>query len=901
MPNWTEEIEARLESLKLGAEREAEIVEELSQHLEERYAELRNQGVDEAAAVALVREELRADTPGLTERLRPLRQANQNPPVAVGAPRRELLADLWQDLRLAGRMFSKQSALTFMVVLTLAIGIGANGALFALVDRVLLRDLPLPSPDRLVTVWERTETTPQSLVAPNNFVDWMQRSESFQALGAVIPSTGSMVMSTAEGAEPVTRQWVTAGIFDALGVAPVTGRTFTATDDAERANVAVIAESFWRARFAADPGIVGQTMRFDGDPFTIVGVVPDQAQLLAPVSMWAARSLQGLPERVRGSYQLQTVARLKPGVSLEAARDDLERIAVDLAREYPATNEGRGVALEPLRDTVLGADLKRTSLLFLGVVAFVLLICFANIANLLLTRNAARGHELAIRSVLGADRRRLVRQFATENSLLAVAGGVAGLALAAVLLRLAPAIIPPSLLPSGFSLALDWRVAVFCVGATLLVAVLFTLASTRQVAELTALREGSASGSRVTHRSSRLREALVVVQVATAVVLLYGAGLLTRTLIEVDTVDPGYRAPSVLSMIVDPLADSYPTPEALLQFYGAIEQELAAIPGFASAAWATTLPLGPQWAGRLFYDVAGEEPFAPPERPTAEREFVSSAYFRTLDLPILAGRAFADSDRVGSAPVCIVNEAFVERRLAGGSAIGRTVQTWPSEDSTNPPRTCEIVGVAANVKRRADELEVPTQVYFPFAQFPMDDIILVVRPTSGDAAALAPQVRAAIARVDRESLVSVTNVTTLDGIAYEATARYRFRATLIAAFAGLALVLAALGVFGVLAYTVQKRWREYGVRMALGARPEAVIRHIAHGAARLLVPGMLVGAVLAVVVGQLLGAMLFGVRPFDPVTFALVLAVLIVTAAAAVAGPAFRATRIDPVGALRSA
>jgi putative ABC transport system permease protein len=257
MPNWTQEIESRLANLKLTPGREAEIVEELAEHLEERYAELRAEGLDEAAALALVREELR-DDPGLAERMRPLRQANTPPPVAVGGPRSDLLADFWQDLRLATRMLRKQSALTFVVVLTLAIGIGANGALFALVDRVLLRDLPLPEPDRLVTIWERTETTPQSRVSPNNYVDWLQRNESFQAIGAVIPNTGSMVMTTETGAEPVPRQWVTMGIFDALGIAPVAGRTFTPTDETSGVNVTVISEAFWRNRFGGDPGIVGQ-------------------------------------------------------------------------------------------------------------------------------------------------------------------------------------------------------------------------------------------------------------------------------------------------------------------------------------------------------------------------------------------------------------------------------------------------------------------------------------------------------------------------------------------------------------------------------------------------------------------------------------------------------------------
>src|SRR5688572_4407578 len=899
MRDWTNEIESRLAGLKLKPGREAEIVEELSAHLEQRYAELRTQGLDEAAAVALVREELPADE-GLAERMRPLRQASSPPSVAVGAPRGDLLADFWQDLRLATRMLRKQSALTLMVVLTLAIGVGANGALFALVDRVPLRDLPLPQPDRLVTIWETTETTPQSRASALNMLDWERRSESFEAIGGHLTGVFAMVLTTPQGAEAVMRQWVTAGIFDALGVRPVVGRTFLAADDTERRRSVVLSESYWRARFAADPSIVGQSLRLDGQPYTVVGVVPDQAEILGRANLWGLNFIQATPERARGNYGFQTVARLKPGVSLEAAQAEMAGVAADLAREYPTTNEGRSVTLQPLREAVLGVELKRTSILFLGVVGFVLLICFANIANLLLTRNSARGNELAIRSVLGADRRRLKRQFATENLLLAGAGGVAGVILAGALLRIAPAAIPQDLLPSGVVIGFDWRVAVFCVAATIVVALLFTLASSAQVAELTALREGVPSGRRMTDRSSRTREALVVGQVATAVVLLYGAGLLMRTLIEVDGVDPGYRAQSVLSLFVDPLSDSYPTPEALLQFYGAIEEELKSNPGVASSAWTSTLPLGPSIAGRLFYDVAGEPAVVPSERPTAEMQVVSTGFFRTLDLPILAGRAFDEGDRPGAMPVCIVNEAFVARRLRGAGAVGRTVQTWQAEDSTEQPRTCEVVGVAADAKRRADEPEVPSQIYYPFARIPSDDVFLIVRPVAGDAGALASSVRAAIARVDRESLVSVTDIATLESVARDATARYRFRALLIGAFAGLALLLAALGVFGVLAYTVQRRWREYGVRMALGARPGAVVRLIARGAARLLIPGVLVGALLAIAAGQLLGAMLFGVRPFDVATFTLVLAALAVSAALSVAGPAFRATRIDPVGALRS-
>jgi putative ABC transport system permease protein len=899
MPDWKKELGERLESLALQPGREAEIIEELAEHLEQRYVELRSQGVDDAGALALVREELR-DDPGLAERMRPLRQANVAPSVAVGGPRRDLLADLGQDLTLAARMLRKQVALTLMVVLTLAIGIGANGALFALVDGVLLRDLPLPNPERAVTIWERTEAAPRSSVAPLNLYDWIERNRSFDAIGAFIPGVGSMVMSGPDGAENVPRQWATAGIFEALGVTPIVGRATIAADDVERSNVVVLSEAFWRTRFAGDPDVVGSSVRLDGDPYTIIGVVPDQAEILGRTSVWALMYLGGMPESARRQYFFQAVGRLKPGVSLEAARDDMTAIAASLSREYPATNEGRGVLLEPLRDVVLGAELTRTSLLFVGVVAFVLLICFANVANLLLTRNAARGSELAIRSVLGADRARLVRQFAAENLLLAVVGGLTGLVVAAALLRVAPGAIPQELLPPGVALGFDWRVAAFCAGATLLVAALFTLASARQVAELASLKERVQGGRTVTDRSSRTREALVVAQVATAVVLLYGAGLLTRTLLEVDSVDPGHGARNVLSMLVDPLAGRYPTPEALRQFYAAIDAELQTISGIESSAWTTAVPLSGRPGPRQFFEIAGEPAIVPAERPVADTQVVSPEYFRTLDLPILAGRAFDERDRADGVPVCIVSETLVEQRLRGGSAAGRRVQTWQAEASADEPRVCEIVGVAANVKRRADELDTAALIYYPLSRVTPDDIYLVVRPISGDAEALASPVRAAIARVDRESLVTVTSIATLEGIAHEATARYRFRAILLAAFAGLALVLAALGLFGVLAYSVQRRWRELGVRMALGAQPEAVVRIIARGAMRLLVPGLLVGATLALVVGQLLGAMLFGVRPFDAPTLTLVLAVLAATAAASVAGPALRAARIDPVGALRS-
>jgi putative ABC transport system permease protein len=830
--------------------------------------------------------------------MKPLRQANVPPPITPGGIRGRLLADLWQDLRLATRMLRKQAGLTAAVALTLALGIGANGAIFALVDTVLLRDLPLPNSERLMTIWERTETSQAGLVSPANLVDWKQRNRSFDEIAGFIPRVASMVMSSPDGAETIPRQWVTAGVFRALGINAIVGRTFLPDDDLRQAKVVVLAEAFWRTRFNSDSSIVGQSIRLDGQVHTVVGVVPQGARILGRTSIWALIPILESAD-ARGSYWFNTVARLKPGVSLNAAQDEMASIATSLAREYPATNEGRGVTIQPMRDVVLGSELRRTSLLFLGVVGFVLLICFANIANLLLTRTAARSNELAVRSVLGADRGRLLRQFWTENLVLSLLGGLVGLLVAGALLRVAPFVVPTELLPSGIALDFDSRIVVFCAAAAVIVGLLFSLASASQVVELASAERITPGSRTVTDRSSKTRELLVVGQIATAAALLYCAGLLSRTLLELDDVDPGYGAESVLSMMVDPLSASYPSPELLLQFYAAIESEVEGLPGVSNAAWTSALPFGPSMMNPAFFEIAGVPSAMPAQRPTAELHVVSGDYFRTLDLPLLAGRTFDARDMADGVPVCIVNDAFARVHPGSRPVIGERVSRWQTNAADEEAAVCEIVGVAGNTRREPDEVEEPVQIYLPLTQLALDDIYFVVRPTSGDAEALASSVRAAIARVDREQLVSVRDVMTLEEIGREATSGYRFRARLVVAFAGLALLLAMVGLFGILAYSVQRGWREYGVRMALGATAGDVTRLIARGAARLVVPGVLVGTGLALGIGQLLGAMLFGIQPFDPATLTAVFIVLVVTAAAAIAGPALRATRLDPAGALR--
>lgn len=870
-----------------------EIDEELAFHLEMRIRELVERGMDPKAA-----REVAISRLGDLGRLK-------RTCVDLGRKRdRQMRLMQWleefrEDVKFAVRQLRSAPAFTSIAAITLALGIGANSAIFALVDATLLRPLPLHEPGRLVMAWERSDRALRGRVSPLNLLDWNERNRTFELLAGFVPNVGGMVMSGADGtAETVPRQWVTSGIFDVLGVTAIAGRTFLPSDDTQRADVVVLSETFWRTRFNADPSVVGRAIRLDGEPYTVVGVVPEESQLLGRSSIWALFSIQGAPAAARGAYFLQVIGRLRPGVTREAADADMAVVAEGLAREFPKTNEGRGVTLQPMHDAVVGSELRLTSMLFLAVVGFVLLICCANVANLLLARATVRTRELAIRSALGAGRARVIRQLLTESLVLAALGGALGVGIGALVLSIAPSVVPQGLLPGAVTLTFDMRVVAFCAAAALLVGLLFGLAPAWQATRFSSAQVVASDSRTATGRGGRIRGVLVVGEVATAVVLLVGAGLLLRTLMAVENVDRGYRA-EALTMIVDPLGSRYPTDASLLQFFGAVEQEVMVLPGVRSVAWTSTLPLGTSYGGRSFVEIVGDPPVDESQRPTANYQIVSPTYFGTLDLPLVGGRGFNDRDTGDSVPVCIVNEAFVRRHLQGRSPIGLRVAIRPTASAQAPPVVREIVGVARQVKGRPDETEDLLQVYVPLAQDTMDDIFLVVRPASGRADALAPSVRAAIARVDKEQLVSIRGVMTLEDVAWEATARHRFRAVLVMTFAVLALVLAMIGVFGILAYSVQRRVREFGVRRALGATTSDVLRLVGGSAVRVIATGAVVGLALSAVLGRLLATILFGVEPLDPITFAAVTIVLAVTATVAVVGPAWRATRIDPAIALR--
>jgi putative ABC transport system permease protein len=457
--------------------------------------------------------------------------------------------------------------------------------------------------------------------------------------------------------------------------------------------------------------------------------------------------------------------------------------------------------------------------------------------------------------------------------------------------------MPEGLLPSAVTLEFDTRVAAFCAVAALAVGLVFGLAPAWQATGLASSHAMTSDGRGTTGRGGRLRALLVVGEVATAVVLLVGAGLLLRTLLALEQVDRGYRADRVLTMMVDPLASEYREPGSLQRFFDAVERQARADPAVRSVAWASTLPLGTSLAGDLPFEIIGNAPLDPRQRPTADYQIVSPAYFETVDLPIVTGRAFTDRDGPGSVSVCIVNEAFVTRFLRGRSPIGARVLFQSPNDGD--PQIRQIVGVARQVKARPDETSDLLQIYTPIGQGAIDDIYLLARPAAGTAEALAPSIRAAIGRVDTAQLVNVADVRTLEDVAHVATSRHRFRAVAVVTLAGLALVLAMVGVFGVMAYSIQQRVREFGVRLALGATRVDMLQLVLGSAAGVVASGAAIGLVLASLLSRVLESVLFGVEPLDPLTLTAVIAMLAVTAAVSTAVPAWRATRVDPAAIMK--
>jgi putative ABC transport system permease protein len=818
------------------------------------------------------------------------------------------------DVRFALRQLRRAPGFTAVAVLTLALGIGANSAIFALADATFLRTLPFAQPaDRLVMISELIDGARPNSVAGGDYIDWRDQNRTFAsmaAMGWTLPT-----IAGPDGApEQVLAQSVTAGFFDVFGVTPIVGRTFLASDITPNARVVIVGERFWRDRLGGDPAAIGRPLVMNGQPHNLVGVVPASFQLVPAMDAGRARNLAPVWTLFeppigasRMSHGLFAFGRLKPEVTIEAAQADLAVVAARLAEQFPESNKGRGVSMQPLREGLIGQEVRLTSLLLLGVVGFVLLMCCANVASLLLAQASGRTRELAVRAALGAGRARVVAQLLTESLVLASIGGVVAVGVTAALLAAAPSFLPPGVLPNAVTLPFDGRVAAVCAATALAVGILFGVAPAWQ-ATRGRLADAVSSEGRITRRGGWVRSSLVSVQVAAAVLVLCGAGLLLRTLIALQKTDSGARATEVLTgMIQLPLPipggpARYPTADAVRRFYDAVEREVRTIPGVRSVEWGGAMPLDGTWWAQAFAIVGDQpKPLASPD--VVNYQMVSPGYFSALEVPIVAGRGLTATDTSAAPRVGLVSETFVARYLNGRNPIGMRLElpriqfrAGPAAQ-VEPDPPLEIVGVVRQVKTGADETASTPHVYVPLEQNAYWRASLIVRPRDGDAAALAGAVRAAAARVDRQ--VAVARIRTMATIADEATARPRFRAVLVGAFAVLALTLATVGVFGVLSQLVQQRTREFGVRIALGASRQHVIGLVLRHATRITVAGLIAGLALAAMLGRLLATLIHPVMPLDPVTFAIVPVVAALTAAAACFTPAWRATRVDPATAFR--
>jgi putative ABC transport system permease protein len=882
-----------------------EVDDELAFHIEMRTRELVDKGVDPRIARELVLARI-----GDASRLK-------RTCVDLGRKRdREMRLTQWfderrQDVRFALRQLKSTPTFTVVAALTLALGIGANSAMFALADATLIRPLPYPDADRLVMVWERAPTFPRVPVSPVTLRDLDKQSQTFERLGGInMGIGGGPLLEAPDGSlQSVDRQLVTAQFFDALGVHPIAGRTFR-QDEAgpPAATVVVMSEGLWRTRFGADPSLVGRDIRLNGQPFTVIGVVPDDVQLQRPARIWSL--LPEIPDALRavaaarGAHSLQVVGRLKPGVTLEAARADLAAFGERLAGDYPATHKGWSITVEPLRAGVMGPDLQMTSLFLFGVVGFVLLLCCANVANLLLARGSVRSRELAVRSALGAGQSRIIAQLLTESLVLATLGGLVGLALGVTILKLAVAVIPAGLLPAAVSLTFDGRVVTFCAAASVVAGVLFGVVPAWQATRSSLVQTIASESRSATRKGGRFRSLVVAGEVAAAVLLLCGAGLLLRTLLVLGDHDPGYRADgdSVLTLdfsLPPPTPGTrYPTFQSLMQFYDDTTRQVSALPGVTKVGWTTALPYGDSELPPQRFEIVGDPPVARDNRPFAEFQAASPGYFPTLDLPIVTGRSFTERDTRDSTPVIIVNEAFVRHHLAGRDPIGIRLGIEPLFPGLDVPAMWQIVGVARQVKGRMSDRDDVRQVYVPLTQYPWTDTFLVVQSSNGPVTALLAPIREVVAGIDRN--VPVRRERTLTDLASLTTAPHRFRAGIVATFAALALALALVGIFGVLMYSVEQRMREFGVRIALGATSVNVLRLVLGSAARVIALGTVVGLAAAAGLGHVISMFLFGVKPLDPLTFVSVAVLLAATAAVAAAAPALRAVRVDPVEAFRN-
>ena len=798
---------------------------------------------------------------------------------------------LFKDLRYGVRSLLKQPAFALVAVITLALGIGGNSAMFSVVNAVLLRPLQYPESDRIVVLEgiNPSKGITQSNMSIPDFADWQSQNQVFEHIAGFI--AGGLLLNNGDETERVHGTAVTADFFSLFRTPSLHGRTLQA-DDAQpgREPVAVLSYGLWQRRFGGDRNAVGSKVMVGAKSTTIVGVMPPGFDYPAQSEIWAPLPLDPAKE-ARDNRFISVIGRLKSGATVSQAQVQMDTINQRLAQSYNETNSGWGISVTKLQERLVG-DVRLSLLVLLGAVAFVLLIACANIANLLLARSTARRKEIAVRTALGASRLRIIRQLLTESLLLSLLGGALGLVFSVWLIRLLIAISPPNT-PRFDEIRPDARVFIFTITLTVVTGLVFGLAPALH-ASRSDLTEGLKEGLRGNAggaRSNRLRGLLMVAEIAMSFILLVGAGLLIKSFLHLREVRPGFKTDKLLTMRVSVPPGKYRENEARIQFFQQAINRIQSLPGVQSAGMVLSLPLGGDtfnvWRGYI----REGRPATPEESDNAAYLATTPDYFRTLQVPLIAGRAFTDRDTDNTAKVVIVNETMARRLWPGQSPIGKHLTIWRDEKF---PR--EIVGVVGETKRSLDN-DPSQQMYVPYAQDASWSSMSFVIRTSGDPASTSPAVRNEIRSLDKGA--PVFNVLTMNDLLATSVAPRRTPMLLLSAFAAAALLLAMIGIYGVTAYYVTQRTQEIGIRMALGAQMSDVLKLVLRGGMTLAAIGIAVGLAGAFALTRWMTSLLFGVKPTDALTFIAVAVCLLVTALLACYLPARRATKVDPLVALR--
>lgn len=903
MPNWKKYVRERLPSLNVSAAREREIVEELAAQLEQEFASAVARGINAAEAErrakaqisdwpALGREIASAERPVAAELARRVPAAWQPTAVEINLRKRRggmMVADLLQDTRYALRMLRKNPGFAAVMILTLALGIGANTTIFSIIRGVLLRPLPFAEPDRLMMLYENNpkRTCPQCSVSPPNFADWRSQNHTFDRLAAMDGGWYSFVAGGVPRRE--LGQSVTDGFFDMLGVRAAVGRMFVSDDFNEgQNNVAVLDYAFWQRSFGGDANEIGKTIDLDGKATTVIGVLPQGFRFLDnKASVWTPRIFNEEERTHRGAHWLTVIGQRKRDVTPQQASADIQAIAGRLSQQYPDTNRNWSASAVPMQEDAVG-EVRLALLVLFGAVGLVLLIACVNAANMLLARATVRRREIAIRTALGAARSRIVFQMLVESVLLAMAGAAAGLAIAIAAIRIVR-VLPADYLPLASSIRLDGIVLAFTVVIAVVTGIVFGIVpaviSSKSDVQKTLNESGrSATGA----AGGRLRMGLAVIEVAISLVVLVGAGLLLRSFARLSSVEPGFKTEHRVSFMFNLASSRYPNFPVMSAFYQNIEQRMRALPGVEDVGITSLLPLSGDGES---YSVNLSSVAEDTSSPSAIYASVNPDYFRTMGIPLIAGRLFGAQDAQGTPAVCVINEGLAKNLFPSGNAVGQRIQFGRRHTIVR-----EIIGIVGTVKEFGLAEKPRLEAYESVAQLPEMDARVVLK-SSVNPAELVREAAQQIHAADPQ--LPVAEVQTLDEVMSESIAPARFRTVLLGIFAGLALVLGALGLYGVLSYTAAQRTQEIGIRMALGAQRGQIYGLLVGKGMLLVAAGLAMGLAGAAGLTRFLQSFLYNVTPYDAFTIAAVVAVFLVVALVACFLPARRATRVNPLTALR--